>query len=151
MFKGVSQCIPAVRILYFGPFNPFHCFLSITPIPHFPQFSVHILISSTFTSYGMQNYWCSIVLFSSPSFPEFHCYKRSTYEFPYDHACFCVYVYLWIYVLCMRENMQLLSFWTWLSLLKMMSSNCIHLLSNHIVSFFLMAEKIPLYINTTFS
>jgi hypothetical protein len=25
MFKGVSQCIPAVSILYFGPFNPLHC------------------------------------------------------------------------------------------------------------------------------
>jgi hypothetical protein len=25
MFKGVSQCISAVGILYFGLFNPFHC------------------------------------------------------------------------------------------------------------------------------
>jgi hypothetical protein len=25
MFKGVSQCSPAVGMFYFGLFNPFHC------------------------------------------------------------------------------------------------------------------------------
>jgi hypothetical protein len=51
-FKGVSQCIPAVGVLCFGSFNPFHCspfpfYLPSTPI--FPQLSIHILISSTFS------------------------------------------------------------------------------------------------------
>jgi hypothetical protein len=29
IFKGVSQCMPTVSILYFGPFNPFH----YSPLP----------------------------------------------------------------------------------------------------------------------
>jgi hypothetical protein len=44
----------------------------------------------------------------------------------------------------MRENIQLLSFWAWLTSLNMTSSNYIYLPSNHIVSFFLMADKTPL-------
>jgi hypothetical protein len=36
----------------------------------------------------------------------------STYKCGYDHACFCVYVYLWIYFPHMRKNMQPLSFQT---------------------------------------
>jgi hypothetical protein len=64
-----------------------------------------------------------------------HC----TSEFVYEHACFCVYVYLWIYLPHMRENMRPLCFCAWLTSLNMMSSNCIHLLSNHI-SLFLMDE-----------
>jgi hypothetical protein len=48
-------------------------------------------------------------------FPEFHravplLSTRSTSEFVYDHACFCVYVYLWFRLPRMRENMHLLSF-----------------------------------------
>jgi hypothetical protein len=31
MFKGVSQCVPTVDILYFGPFNPFH-YSPLSPI-----------------------------------------------------------------------------------------------------------------------
>jgi hypothetical protein len=49
------------------------------------------------------------------SFPEFHrvvalLQTCSTSEFVHDHACFCVYVYLWLYLPRMRENMCLLSF-----------------------------------------
>jgi hypothetical protein len=63
----------------------------------------------------MRYYWCSIILFSFPSFPEFHrilpllqtCF---TSEFIYDHDFIGAYVYLWIYLPCMRENMHLLSF-----------------------------------------
>jgi hypothetical protein len=50
VFKGISQCNPAVGALYFGPFNPFHC----SPLPLylppsiFQQLSVHILMCSTF-------------------------------------------------------------------------------------------------------
>jgi hypothetical protein len=64
----------------------------------------------------------------------------SFHEFAYDHICFCVYVYLWIYLSHVRENIWPLSFWTWLTLLNMMSSNCIHLPSDHMVSLFLMCE-----------
>jgi hypothetical protein len=43
LFKEVSQCIPAVIILYFGLFNPFHCFplplcLPPPPPPFFNSF-----------------------------------------------------------------------------------------------------------------
>jgi hypothetical protein len=119
MFKGVSQCMPAVGVLYFGPFNPFHYspLPLYLPSPIFQQLSTHILISSTITSSGMWYYWCSIVLFSFPSFSEFYwvvplLQTCSTFVFAYDHACSCVYVYLWIYFPCMRENMQLLCFWS---------------------------------------
>jgi hypothetical protein len=96
------------------------------------------------------------ILFSFPSFSEFHrvisvLQTCSTSEFVYDRACFCVYVYLWICLSGMRENMQLLCFWSWLASLNMMSSNCIHLPSNH-MSLFLMAEQYStVYIYTTIS
>jgi hypothetical protein len=79
--------------------------------------------------------------FSFPSFPKFH------KGVPLLHTCLYmvmfVFVYMlifWIYLPHMRENMWPLSFWTWLTSLNMMSSNCIHLHSDHMVSFFLMAE-----------
>jgi hypothetical protein len=53
--------------------------------------------------YVIQYYWCSIIFFSFPSFHEFHrvvplLQTCSTSKFVYDRACFCVYVYLWIYL-----------------------------------------------------
>jgi hypothetical protein len=104
----------------------------------FQPLSVHILISSTFTSCGMRYYCCSVILFSFLSFPKFHrvvplLQTCSTTEFVYDHACFCVYIYLRIYLPCMRENMHLLCFWS--GLLNMMSSNCIHLPSKQFLIF----------------
>jgi hypothetical protein len=50
-----------------------------------------------------------IILFSFSSFPEFHevvplLQTCSTPEFVYDYPCFCLYVYLWIYLQHMREN-----------------------------------------------
>jgi hypothetical protein len=53
MFKGVSQCMPIVGVLYFDLFNPFHYspLPLYLPTPIFQQISMHILISSTFTSY----------------------------------------------------------------------------------------------------
>jgi hypothetical protein len=79
--------------------------LSFIPLPThthptiFQQLLIHILISSTLTSYVLLYYWCSIILFSFPSFPEFHrevplLKTCSTSEFVYYHVCFCVYVYL---------------------------------------------------------
>jgi hypothetical protein len=146
MFKGISQCMPTLGIHYFGPFNPFH----YSPLPlYFPPrfstaFSTHPYILCLHRSYVLWYYWYSIILFSFPSFPEFHravplLQTCSTSEFVYDHACFCVYVYFWIYLSCMRESMHLLCLWPWLTLLNMMSSNCIHLPSNP-MSLFLVAE-----------
>jgi hypothetical protein len=145
-FNGVSQCVPSVGVLYFGLFNPF----KYSPLPLylppsvFQQFSIHILISFTFTSCGMWCYLCSIILFSFPSFPEFHrvvplLQMCSTSEFVYDQLGFCVYVYLWIYLPCMRENMHLLCLWSWLTSLSIMFSKFIHLPSNP-MSLFLVAE-----------
>jgi hypothetical protein len=72
-----------------------------------------------------------------------------------------VLVNMFIFRIClphMRENMQPLSFWAWLTSLNMMSSDCIHLPSNH-MSYTLWESKTPLciyiyiyiYIYTTFS
>jgi hypothetical protein len=50
--------MPTVDELYFDLFNPFECSplsLYLPPLV-FQQLSVHILISSAFTSYGMQYY-----------------------------------------------------------------------------------------------
>jgi hypothetical protein len=51
----------------------------------------------------------ALSLFSFPSLPEFHTLLQicSVAGFVYDHACFGVYVYLWVYLPCMRENMGL--------------------------------------------
>jgi hypothetical protein len=141
--------MPSVDVLYFGLFNP----LQFSPLPIylpsliFQQLSMHILISSTFTSCedkGMWYYCCSIILFSFLSFPKFYRVVTllktcSTTEFVYDNVCLCVYVYLWIYLPPMRENMCLLCCWSWLTSLNMMSSHCIHL-SSKLMSLFFVAE-----------
>jgi hypothetical protein len=74
--------------------------LSLTSLPsttHFQHLSIHILIFSTFMSYVMLYYWCSIILFYFHSSPKFQgsslLQTCSTSEFVYDHACFCAYVY----------------------------------------------------------
>jgi hypothetical protein len=51
---------------------------------------------------------------------------------------YCLHLY-WAYNPHMRENMWPLTFWTWLTLLKMMFSSSIHLPANDKISFFLMA------------
>jgi hypothetical protein len=86
-------------------------------------FLPQIIIAET----GMFPYcWCSVILFSFPKFCRVVLLFQtcSTSEFVCDHAFFCVYVYLWIYLPHMRENMWPLSFWAWLTSLSMMSSNC---------------------------
>jgi hypothetical protein len=41
-FKGISQCIPTMRIFYFGPFNPFHyTSLPLYLPPPITAFSAH--------------------------------------------------------------------------------------------------------------
>jgi hypothetical protein len=57
IFKGVSQCLPAVGILYFGSVNPFHYspLPLYLPLPIFQQLSIHSLIFSTFTVVMLYN------------------------------------------------------------------------------------------------
>jgi hypothetical protein len=55
---------------------------------------------------------------------------------PFRVTCFssyCLYFYL-VYIPCIRENMQFLAFWTWLTLLKMIIS-----LTWHCVWYFLLS------------
>jgi hypothetical protein len=95
MFRGLSQCI-----LYFGLFKtlPLLSFTCFPPTPHFSTaFTTYPYILYLDRCYVLQYCWCSVILFSFPSFPEFHrvvpllqmCF---IYEFVY--ASFCVYVYL---------------------------------------------------------
>jgi hypothetical protein len=75
--------------------------LSLTPLPPIPlfqQLSIPTLISSTFTDVMFYNI-VDALSFSFLSFPEKHrvvslLQTCSTFEFVYDHACFCVYVFL---------------------------------------------------------
>jgi hypothetical protein len=92
----------------------------------------------------MQHYWCSVILFSFPSFPEFHrevtlLQRCSTSEFVHEKLVFVYRFNLWIYLPRVTENKQLLHFWSWLTSLTMMSSSCIHLPSNT-MPLFLLAE-----------
>jgi hypothetical protein len=103
MFKGVSQCMPSVGVLYFGPFNPFH--YSPLPLylpPIFQQLSIDILISSAITDvmfYFITDAPSFSFLFPlSPSSLEYMLQTCSTAEFVYGHVCFCIYVYHCIYL-----------------------------------------------------
>jgi hypothetical protein len=118
VFKGISRCIPTVYIRYFGQLNPLT--LSLLPPIH-QQFSVCIVIFICLhTCNGFWYRWLSVIVFPFPSSPKFYrvvqlvqiCFS---YKCVHDHAWFCVYVYLWIYLPHMWENMRLLSFWTWLT------------------------------------
>jgi hypothetical protein len=94
MFQRVfSVCSNCASTLFLS-FNPFHC--SPLPLYHllliFQDLSMHILISSTFM-YALQYCWCSIILFSFPSSPEFHrvvllFQTHSTDEFVHEHVHF---------------------------------------------------------------
>jgi hypothetical protein len=96
MFKGVSQWIPAVSLLYCGQFNP--CLTLYLPPPLFTSFQCTSLCPLPAQMWCFMILWCSIILFSFPSFPEFHrvvplLKTCSTSEFVYDHVWFCVCVY----------------------------------------------------------
>jgi hypothetical protein len=146
MFKGVSVHIPSVDILYFRLFSPFHC--SPLPLYLWTPFSTalntHTYILYLHGCYVLWYYWCSINLCSFPSFPEFHGVVLlwqicSTSEFVYDHDFLCVYVYLLDLSSMYERKYVAFVFLYWLTSLNMMSSNCIHLLSNH-MSLLLLAK-----------
>jgi hypothetical protein len=61
------------------------------------QYSIHILISSTFTYYVMQYYWYSVILFSFPSFPEFQSSSTATNMF-YIWVCIWSCLLLFLYL-----------------------------------------------------
>jgi hypothetical protein len=83
----------------------------ITSHPHFSTaFNTYPYILYLNRCYDLRYYWCFIILFSFPFFPEFHrvfplLQMCSISEFVYNHVCFYIDVYLWIYLLHMRENM----------------------------------------------
>jgi hypothetical protein len=131
----------------------------LTPLPPIPLFSTafntQLYVLGLHRCYVLWYCWCSIILFSFPSFPEFHrvvplLQTCSTYEIVHD------YFYVYVYLLdlsstpCMRENMRLLSFWVWLTSLNMsppMAS--IYLQITYHYSLWL--SNTPLCINTTIS
>jgi hypothetical protein len=57
--------------------------------------------------------------------------------------CICLFLYLSSH---MRGNVQLLCFWSWLTSVNMMSSNCIHLPSNYVSLFFRVEYYSTVYI-----
>jgi hypothetical protein len=61
MFKGASQCISAVRILYFDLFNSFHCsplLLYLPPSCFSATFNAHPCILFLHRCYIFQYCWC---------------------------------------------------------------------------------------------
>jgi hypothetical protein len=85
------------------------------------------------------------ILFSLPSSPELHRVLPLLQFFPHVNVYMIMFVFVymfifWIYLPHMRENMQPLSLWIWITSLNMMISSSIHLLASNIISFFLVAE-----------
>jgi hypothetical protein len=147
MFKGVSQCIPTVTLLWSVQALPL---LSLTPLPPIPHcstpFYTHAYILYLYRCYVLWFYWCSIILFYFPSFPNFHRLVPllqicSTYGFVYDHACFHIYVYLLALSSIWKKTCGLCLFVPGLLSLNMRSSNCTHLPSNHIIIHYFMVEQ----------
>jgi hypothetical protein len=84
------------------------------PTPFSTAFSTHPYVLHLHRCDVLRCHWCSVILSSFPSFPEFHwevplLHTCSTSEFVCDRACLCVHVYLWIHLPRMRENMCSLS------------------------------------------
>jgi hypothetical protein len=106
-----------------------------------PFISTFILFFNKRASYVMRYYWCSIILIYFPSFPKFHSVVPllQTYSisaFIYDHACFCVYLYLLDLFSIYERKHVAFNFRAWLTSLNM----------NHMSLFF-----IPLCVYATFS
>jgi hypothetical protein len=140
MFTGVSWYIPAA-VLYFGQFNSFHYSPLTLPshLPHFiTAFNSYPSILYLHRCYVLQYCWRSIIPFSFPFFPEFHSVVPllqtcSTCLFLCIYLSFGSIFHLWekTYGLYFSEPD--------LTSLNMISTNCIHLTSNH-MAFFHMAE-----------
>jgi hypothetical protein len=102
------------------------------PSPHYSTiFHTYCYILYLYRCYVLHYCWCSVILFSFSSTPEFHravplLETCSTCKFVYDHVCFVYMFICWVYLPHMRENMWPLSFWNWLTSFNMMSSKLIH-------------------------
>jgi hypothetical protein len=127
--------------------------LSLTALP-VQQLSAHILTSSTFTDHMFYNITDALsfsFLFplSPTSIEQFHCYKDVLHLSLY--MIMFVFVYMFIFWICLphieKKHSLCLSV---PGSLNMMSSNCIHLPSNH-MSLFLWLTNTPLCIYTTIS
>jgi hypothetical protein len=99
MVIGVSQCFPAMNMLYVGQFNPLN--YSSLPFPSHPRYS------AAFSTYHYVLYLHRCELF-------WFCWLSLSFPFPpppisivystisnilylrcvYEHICFCVYIYL---------------------------------------------------------
>jgi hypothetical protein len=99
MFKGVSQWIPTLRVLYTGLFDPSH-YSSLPlylPPPIFQQLSIHILTSSTCTDvmcYDIVDALSFPFPFppSSSSIDQFHCFMHVL------HLSLCLIMFVLAYM-----------------------------------------------------
>jgi hypothetical protein len=148
MFKGVSHY--TYTFLWSAQPLPLLSLNLLPPTPTFQQLSIYILISSTFTSYAIFTD-ALLVSFPFPLSPSsiewFHYYKHVLYLSLYIIMHVFVYMFIfWNYLPCMRENIWPLCFWAWLTSLIRMSSNCIHLPSNHIPHGWVILHCVCVYI-----
>jgi hypothetical protein len=115
-FKWVSQWMHTESVLYFV------CSIPLNTVPY--PFTFHPPFLNSFQYISLfplcshlvvcNIYWCCISLFFFLSFSKFHrvvplLETCSTSEFVYDHACFCAYIYLWIY--CVSDHGYLSLSW----------------------------------------
>jgi hypothetical protein len=121
-----------VQSLRTGPYT-------LPPILIFQQLSICILIP--LHSHLMLYNITDVLLFSfSFSLSPNSTVTKMFYNWVCIWSClFCIHIDLWNYLLCIRENMRLLCFWSWLISPNMMRSNCIHIPS-YPMSSFLVAE-----------
>jgi hypothetical protein len=129
---------PNFTLLWFVQALPFTIpYPFISHLPFSTAFSTHPYNLYLHRCYVLY-YWCLMILFFFPSFPKFHrvvplLQTCSTFEFINDHAFFVYMLIFWMYLPYMKENIWFLFFWDWITSLNMMSSNCIHLSSNHVI------------------
>jgi hypothetical protein len=109
----------------------------------------------------MRYSWCSVILFSFPSFPEFHssigtelfhCYKHVLHLSLYMImlAFVCMFIF-WICLPCIREHMQPLSFWVCLPSLLTWYPPIAFIYIQTPCHYSLWLSKTPSYICTIFS
>jgi hypothetical protein len=125
MYKGASQGIPTVSILYLGLFNPF----LYSPLPllapifnNFQYISLYTLPLQTLCFIMSLMFYDSLFLSLITEFYRAVSLLQiwSTYEFVYDHACFCVYVcfrsifHMWEKTSGLSLSKSGLLHWTWL-------------------------------------
>lgn len=94
--------------------------LSSPPVPHYPAFHFILPVSHCYSSK------CPPVNYGPFIFFQFLCFIHVLY----------LYCKIWSWDPQMRENIQPLSFWAWVTLLSIIFSSSIHLHVNFTISFF---------------